>query len=106
MLGHALYMRMIHGGKSKTDKIDAAKIAGLLRGGLFPQAYVYPKDLRETRDAGKVKGAGCTKIGNAHLRWAFGKAAFAMRPERVGREGARLLPVNYPVGVRNDECNT
>ena len=41
---------MIHGGKSKTDKIDAAKIAGLLRGGLFPQAYVYPKDLRETRD--------------------------------------------------------
>ena len=50
VLGHALYMRMIHGGKSKTDKIDAAKIAGLLRGGLFPQAYVYPKDLRETRD--------------------------------------------------------
>ncbi|HEV3024357.1 MAG TPA: IS110 family transposase, partial [Pirellulales bacterium] len=39
-----------HGGKSKTDKIDAAKIAGLLRGGLFPQAYVYPKALRETRD--------------------------------------------------------
>ena len=50
VLGHALYMRMIHGGKAKTDKIDAAKIAGLLRGGLFPQAYVYPKDLRETRD--------------------------------------------------------
>jgi transposase len=50
VLGHALYMRMIHGGKSKTDKIDAAKIAGLLRGGLFPQAYVYPKALRETRD--------------------------------------------------------
>ena len=50
VLGHALYMRMIHGGKSKNDKIDAAKIAGLLRGGLFPQAYVYPAALRETRD--------------------------------------------------------
>jgi hypothetical protein len=34
-------MKAIHGGKTKTDKIDAAKIAGLLRGGLFPQAYVY-----------------------------------------------------------------
>jgi transposase len=35
---------------TKTDKIDAAKIAGLLRGGLFPQAYVYPTALRATRD--------------------------------------------------------
>jgi transposase len=50
VLGHALYMKAIHGGKTKTDKIDAGKIAALLRGGLFPQAYVYPKALRETRD--------------------------------------------------------
>jgi transposase len=50
VLGHALYMKAIHGAKTKTDKIDAAKIAGLLRGGLFPQAYVYPKAQRETRD--------------------------------------------------------
>ena len=35
-LGHALYMKAIHGGKSKNDRIDAAKIAGLLRGGMFP----------------------------------------------------------------------
>jgi transposase len=50
VLGHALYMKAIHGGKTKTDKIDAGKIAGLLRGGLFPQAYAYPQALRETRD--------------------------------------------------------
>lgn len=49
-LGHALYMKAIHGGKTKTDKIDAAKIAGLLRGGMFPMAYVYPRAMRETRD--------------------------------------------------------
>jgi hypothetical protein len=42
VLGHALYMKMIHRGKAKTDKIDAAKLAGLQRGGLFPMAYVYP----------------------------------------------------------------
>jgi transposase len=27
VLGHALYMKAIHGGKTKKDKIDAAKIA-------------------------------------------------------------------------------
>src|SRR6516164_2418231 len=43
-------MKAIHGGKAKNDQIDAAKIAGLLRGGLFPMAYVYPRDMRETRD--------------------------------------------------------
>src|SRR6516162_1351796 len=50
VLGHALYMKAIHGGKAKTDKIDADKIAVLLRGGMLPQAYVYPKGMRETRD--------------------------------------------------------
>jgi hypothetical protein len=30
----------VYCGKSKTDTIDAAKIAGLLRGELFPMAYV------------------------------------------------------------------
>lgn len=49
-LGHALYMKAIHGGKSKNDRIDAGKIAGLLRGGNFPMAYVYPRAMRETRD--------------------------------------------------------
>jgi transposase len=50
VLGHALYMKAIHGGKAKNDRIDAEKIANLLRGGNLPQAYVYPKGLRETRD--------------------------------------------------------
>lgn len=50
VLGHALYMKAIHGGKAKTDPIDAGKIAVLLRGGMLPQAYVYPKGMRETRD--------------------------------------------------------
>jgi transposase len=50
VLGHALYMKAIHGGKSKDDDIDAEKIARLLRGGNIPIAYVYPKGMRETRD--------------------------------------------------------
>jgi transposase len=50
VLGHALYMKAIHGGKAKNDKIDARKIAVLLRGGMLPQAYVYPAEMRATRD--------------------------------------------------------
>ena len=50
VLGHALYMKAIHGGKSKNDQIDAGKIARLLRGGTLPLAYVYPAGMRETRD--------------------------------------------------------
>ena len=50
VLGHALYMKAIHGGKAKNDKIDSQKIAVLLRGGMLPQAYVYPAAMRATRD--------------------------------------------------------
>ena len=50
VLGHALYMKAIHGGKAKNDRIDAHKIAVLLRGGMIPTAYVYPAGMRSTRD--------------------------------------------------------
>jgi transposase len=50
VLGHALFMKAIHGGKAKNDRIDALKIATLLRGGMLPQAYVYPAGMRATRD--------------------------------------------------------
>jgi transposase len=48
--GRALYMKAIHGGKTKTDKIDSYKIALLLKGGNFPTAYPYPAKWRATRD--------------------------------------------------------
>ncbi|MCP3931718.1 MAG: IS110 family transposase [Bacteroidetes bacterium] len=50
ILGHALYMKSIHGGKTKNDKIDSSKIASLIRGGNFPLAYNYPSKMRATRD--------------------------------------------------------
>jgi hypothetical protein len=50
VLGHALYMKAIHGGKAADDRTDSSKIAHLLRGGNLPIAYAYPKGLRETRD--------------------------------------------------------
>jgi len=49
-LGHALYMKAIHGGKKKNDKLDSKTIADLMRSNHFPYAYPYPKDMRATRD--------------------------------------------------------
>ncbi len=43
-------MKAIHGGKKKDDKIDSEKIARLMRGGTFPLSYVYPREMRATRD--------------------------------------------------------
>ncbi|WP_250657799.1 IS110 family transposase [Alkalimarinus coralli] len=50
ILGHALYMKCIHGGKTKNDKIDSEKIARIMLGKNFPMAYVYPPEARPIRD--------------------------------------------------------
>jgi len=50
ILGHALYMKVIHGGTSKNDRINSYKITKLICGGNFPLAYVYPKEMRATRE--------------------------------------------------------
>jgi transposase len=48
--GHARSRKALHGGQAKTDRMDARKIAVLLRGGMLPQASVSPAALRATRD--------------------------------------------------------
>jgi transposase len=50
VLGHALSMQAMHGGKAKNDTIDAPKIAVLRRGGMRPQASGSPAAMRATRD--------------------------------------------------------
>jgi transposase len=49
VLAHALYLKAIHGGKNKNDRIDSEKIAHLLRSNLIPPAYVYPAAQRPLR---------------------------------------------------------
>ena len=49
VLAHALYLKAIHGGKNKNDRIDSEKITHLLRSNLIPPAYVYPAALRPLR---------------------------------------------------------
>jgi transposase len=49
VLAHALYVRAIHGGKNKNDRIDSEKLTHLLRSNLIPPAYVYPSAQRPLR---------------------------------------------------------
>jgi transposase len=84
VLGHALYMKAIHGGKARNDRIDAHKIAVLLRGGMLPQAYVYPPGMRETRDLLRrrlhlVRKRGQLLAYLQNLTHAYNRGAFEKR---------------------------
>jgi transposase len=49
-LAHASGVRLIHGSKIKTDPRDAVALAKLLKAGLIPPAYIYPRETRPVRD--------------------------------------------------------
>jgi transposase len=50
VLGHAQYMKWIHGAKAKNDRIDSEKLARMTLGGNLPYSYTYPRQLRSLRD--------------------------------------------------------
>ena len=49
-LGHPLYMKHIHGSKSKNDRIDSYKIACLTMKNYLPIAHTCSKEIRHLRD--------------------------------------------------------
>jgi len=50
IMGHPLYMKAIHGAKTKNDRLDSYKIALLAQSKMFPLSYVYPRKHRPLRD--------------------------------------------------------
>jgi transposase len=49
-LAHPLYLKAIAYAKVKTDQVDAHTLAQLLRMDYIPEAFIYPRELRPTRD--------------------------------------------------------
>lgn len=49
-LAHPLYLKAIAYAKVKTDQVDAHTLAQLLRLDYIPEAFIYPRNLRPTRD--------------------------------------------------------
>jgi transposase len=110
VLGHALYMKAIHGGKAKNDKIDAHKIAVLLRGGMLPQAYVYPKRMRATRDLLRRRNHLMRKRADllAHVQNTASQHNLPPLGTRVDRKGERgTIPAHFldPVVRRSIELD-
>lgn len=91
ILGHALYMKAIHGGKAKNDKIDSFKIAKLIRGGNFPVAYVYANEMRATRDLLRRR-TKLVRFGadlKAHVKNTVSQYNYAPRALNLRYEGHR-----------------
>ena len=81
VLGHALYMKAIHGGKAKNDKIDAHKIAVLLRGGMLPHGLRL-----SARDASHPRPASPPHVPDAQTRGAVGPRAEHQQPVQSARD--------------------
>jgi len=118
VLGHALGMRLIHGTKTKNDKLDSEKIARLLHSGHFPLAYVYPRATRATRDllrrmqkrklpfdAERFYAEGSIDRGGAPASPSSKSSRFRSESDKVRtrpRAGGRTSPTNAPETRRSD----
>jgi transposase len=91
VLGHALYMKAVHGGKAKNDKIDSEKIALLLKGGMFPEAYAYPKEMRSTRDLMRRRSFFVRKRAElyAHVQMTYHQHNFENPGQKLAYRGNR-----------------
>jgi transposase len=92
-------MKAIHGGKAQNDKLDSRKIAVLLRGGMLPQAYVYPKRMRATRDLLRRRNHLSRKRAEllAHIQNTASQYNLPPLGTRVDRKGERdSIPAHFP----------
>jgi len=55
VLAHPLQLRAIVAGRAKTDKLDAALLAKLLRAGLIPTSYVPPASYQHLRELTRAR---------------------------------------------------
>jgi len=66
VLAHALYVKAIHGGKNKNDRIDSEKLTHLLRSNLIPPAYVRLSG-RQTPPAGALAPAHLLRLAPVRM---------------------------------------
>jgi transposase len=110
LLGHALYMKAIHGGKSKNDKLDSEKIARLMRGGTFPLAYTYPAELRPYRDLLRRRNF-LVRVRSevlAHIKLTNHQYNLPVIEKHIGKRGNRAdlaERFDHPSVRKNVECD-
>ena len=95
-LGHAYYMKAIHGGKKKNDKIDSKKIADLMRSNHLPVGYVYPKEIRSTRDLlrRRTRFMKIRAEAYGHIQTIFRQHCMNIKPKEVKDKNNRRKLIN------------
>jgi len=103
VLAHALYLKAIHGGKNKNDRIDSEKLAHLLRANLIPPSYVYPSQKRPVRALLRQRILYVWRRAELLARIASHQLAEGHtpvrqgRPDRVGWEERLLAQYENPL---------
>ena len=110
VLAHPLRLRAITAARAKTDRLDAAMLARLLRANLIPAAYVPPARVHPS--GGHEHRGGISKQGSRWLRWMLVQAAMKLvrRDERLanfyqrvrkraGRNVARVAVARKLAGI-------
>ncbi len=84
VLAHALYLKHIHGGKNKNDRIDSEKLAHLLRANLIPPSYVYPSERRPIRALLRQRMSYMWERSTLQTHLSMNQTAEGLVPARKG----------------------
>lgn len=90
-LGHSKHVKAISYAKVKTDAVDAATLAQLLRGELIPEAHMISAEWREARDLLRARLAARPAAGAVQER-DHGTAGPVQRDRARGAAAARAAP--------------
>ncbi len=87
VLAHALYLKHIHGGKNKNDRIDSEKLAHLLRANLIPPSYTYPAQRRPARGLLRQRMSYVWQRATLKTHLSMNQTAEGLEPVRKGGQG-------------------
>jgi transposase len=90
-LGHAYYMKTIHGGKTKTDRLDCRKIADLMRTNYYPLGYDYLKQMCATKDLLRRRHrlSRLRAESYRHIQSLFHQQGISVNPKDIKNEKTR-----------------
>lgn len=112
VLAHPLKLRAIVAGRAKTDKLDSAMLAKLLRLGMIPESYVPPRRfqaLRElVRTRARLSGAATTAKNRLHAILAGANAHSPHKTlfSKAGRRWIAGLELGFVRNIERDELLT
>ena len=109
VLAHPLRLRAIVAARAKTDKLDAAMLAKLLRLEMIPEAYIPPRKYQELRELARTRaklGRAATEakcqlhvlLGRANVHPPF-RNCFGVR----GRRWLRSCVLGIAANIARDE---